>query len=88
MSWELIENTTPVARKEYRCEWCGEPILKKEKHYKETGKFEGEFTSYRMHMECKDAVSKQAYRNNMHCWVWDPMVNPRGECDEESLWEY
>lgn len=24
----------------------------------------------------------------LSCWTWDPMVNPRGECDEERLWEY
>lgn len=88
MSWELIETTSPIARKEHKCEWCGEPILKGEKHHRETGKFDGNFTSYRMHLECRDAVSKTANENHFHFWVWDPMINPRGVCDEESLWEY
>lgn len=45
--------TQPVARKEYRCEWCGEKILKGEKHHKYVGMWEGDFQNWRMHSECK-----------------------------------
>lgn len=45
-------STRPVARKNYRCLWCGEHILKKEKHYHYSGKWEGDFQDWRMHNEC------------------------------------
>ena len=44
--------TLPVARKQHRCEWCGEAIEKGEKHAKYVGMFEGDFQSWRMHQEC------------------------------------
>jgi hypothetical protein len=48
------EYTRPVARKEYRCEWCGEKILKGERHFKYAGIWEGDWQNWRMHGECKD----------------------------------
>ncbi len=33
----------PTARKQHRCIWCGEGILKGEKHAHFAGKWEGEF---------------------------------------------
>lgn len=46
------ETTFHVVRKNHRCEWCGEMILKDEEcaHYQ--GKFEGEWQNWRMHREC------------------------------------
>jgi hypothetical protein len=48
----------PVARKQYRCEWCGEPIKIGEKHPQFVGKWEDEFQSWRMHSECYEATSR------------------------------
>ena len=48
----VLSNTEPVARKQYRCEWCGEWILVGEKHKKFTQIFEGDFQSWRAHPEC------------------------------------
>lgn len=45
----------PVARKDYRCEWCGQPIPVGEKHAHFVGKWEGEFQNWRMHSECLSA---------------------------------
>lgn len=45
--------THPVARKQYRCEWCGEPILQNEKHMKYAGMYQSEFQNWRMHLECE-----------------------------------
>lgn len=54
------ETTQPVARKDYRCEWCGETIQKGEKHAHFVGKWEGEFQDWRMHAECSvDADSEE-----------------------------
>jgi hypothetical protein len=47
--------TTPKARHEHRCEYCGQSIPKGEKHSKFSGVFEGEFQNWRMHSECYDA---------------------------------
>ena len=47
--------THPTGRKDYRCEWCGEPIPKGEKHAHFTGMWDGEFQNWRMHEECWQA---------------------------------
>jgi len=44
--------TRPVAAKPHKCEWCGEQILKDEKHVKFVGMFESDFQSWRQHNEC------------------------------------
>lgn len=46
------DTTWPVARKDHRCEWCGETIPKAEKHAHFVGKWDGEFQNWRMHNEC------------------------------------
>lgn len=49
----------PVARKEYKCIYCGEKILKGEKHCKATGAWEGDLQDWRMHNECNEAHEKE-----------------------------
>ena len=58
MSYELISESTPVARKNYRCDWCGEMIVAGDKHYASRGKFEGELQFSRLHSECKLALNR------------------------------
>lgn len=58
MSTDFNSNTAPVARKVHRCEWCGEPIPIGEKHVKFSGKWEGDFQSWRMHPECYEAAGQ------------------------------
>jgi hypothetical protein len=53
---EFQSATVPKARKEYRCEYCGQKILKGEKHYKFNGVWEGDFKNWRMHLECEEAA--------------------------------
>lgn len=48
----LLSKTEPAARKQHRCEWCGEPIVPGEKHVKNVMIFEGDFQSWRAHKEC------------------------------------
>lgn len=43
---------TPVARRDYRCIYCGQCIPKGEKHSKASGAWEGDFQDWRMHNEC------------------------------------
>lgn len=49
---DFYNTTTPRGRKDYRCEWCGEPIPKGEKHYHYVGVWEGDWQNWRMHSEC------------------------------------
>lgn len=55
MSYQLLSETEPVARKEYHCIWCPEKILKGEKHVHESSKYDGDFQDHRWHLECKKA---------------------------------
>ena len=48
----------PRARKTYRCEWCGEWIEIGEKHGKFVGVHDGDFQSYRIHLECEDYMDQ------------------------------
>jgi hypothetical protein len=52
MSYQLLSRTEPKARKEYRCIWCPEKILKGEAHVHEVSKFDGELQDHRWHPEC------------------------------------
>jgi len=53
---EFNATSTPVARKQYRCEWCLGPIPKGEKHKHYVGKFDGDFQNWRMHNECYESA--------------------------------
>ena len=48
------EPTYPVARKDHRCEWCGETIPTGEKHLRFSGMWEGAWQNWRMHSDCHD----------------------------------
>ncbi len=49
---DFFNYTYPKAAKDYRCEWCGETILKGEKHTHGSGAWEGDWQNWRMHNEC------------------------------------
>jgi len=55
---EFHKLTTPVAQKDYRCEWCPEPILQGQRHVYMSMLYEGTFLVTREHQECWDAVQK------------------------------
>jgi hypothetical protein len=62
MSFVSLSESEPVARKPHRCIWCGEEITKGVKHFHYTGKFDGDFQSNRLHLECwkPDPANRQA----------------------------
>lgn len=54
MTTELL-NSTPIARKEHVCSWCGEGIPKGEAYHRWTGVFDDDFQSNATHLECIEA---------------------------------
>ena len=52
---EFYTHSEPVARKEHRCCECRAPILKGEKHFSSTGKWDGTVISQRQHLDCMAA---------------------------------
>lgn len=56
MSAVELSITTPIARKQYRCIWCGQWIEKGEKHVVFRNIFEGRINADRYHNECHDAM--------------------------------
>lgn len=57
MHYQLIKESFPVAKKEHRCIWCGEDILKGEKYRKEVSVFNG-IQHHSWHLECNSASEK------------------------------
>lgn len=77
MSYEEISTSHPQARKDYSCAWCNEVIAKGERHFSRVYKYEGDFTSGRMHLECEVAMYK-ADRDEL-AEGWTPGDYPRGK---------
>lgn len=80
MSFTLLDEKHPIARKDYICEWCSEKILKGEKYYRYKGIYEGRFQDTCMHLECEDASSK--YFKNNTCDDFAPYQFKRGSQEE------
>lgn len=51
MSYQLIKETFPVARKQHRCIWCGESIVTGEKYCHEISKYD-DLQNHHWHLEC------------------------------------
>lgn len=58
MSYEFFNVREVTARKQHICEHCRKPIEVGERHHYAAGKWEGDFTSYREHQECREAWSE------------------------------
>lgn len=54
MTYALLSESWPVARKQHRCIWCGEPIPIGEKYRREYSVFDGHFQNHAWHSECDD----------------------------------
>lgn len=52
MSYALLRDSWPIARKKHRCIWCGEFILVGEKYRREQSVYDGEFQNHAWHPEC------------------------------------
>lgn len=52
---EFYQTYERVARKQYHCCECNAPILKGEKHLYIIGKWEGDISTHRQHLDCCEA---------------------------------
>ena len=79
MYYVLISETTPKARKDYRCIWCNELIPKGLKHVHEVSRYDG-LQDHRWHEECIKAA-RESWHNNDDC-EFEPGSNKRGSSEE------
>jgi hypothetical protein len=52
MSYALLSDTWPRARKQHRCIWCGEPIAVGETYRHERSVYDGAMQDHKWHREC------------------------------------
>jgi len=52
MSYTLLDETRPKARKEHQCIWCGEKILIGETYRREKSVYDGNMQDHKWHLEC------------------------------------
>lgn len=77
MSYQAIKEKVVKARNQYGCSWCNEKIEKDEKHFSRAYKFEGDFNSDRMHLECFRAMENSSHDIVSEGWL--PGEFKRGE---------
>lgn len=56
MAWELATTTEPKAAREHFCDQCHQTIPKGSVYSCLSGKWEGEFETFREHLECSAAM--------------------------------
>ena len=64
MSYELISETKPKARKDHECIWCGERIDNGDRYVRVVYNFHGDFNSDAYHPECSDASKEYLTLND------------------------
>lgn len=79
MSYQLICETKPKARKEYPCIWCVEKIQKGEVHIHEISKYCGDLQDHRWHPECRLAATKFFHESKEE--EFEPGVCKRGSTE-------
>lgn len=60
---EFYNFKEPKAKKEYRCDLCGQTIHKGEKYHRYSGKYDGQMFDEKYHLSCQNII--QAYCNAM-----------------------
>lgn len=77
MTYTLLSESHPVARKAHKCIWCGQTIAVGEKHRHERSIFEGSFQDQRWHPECDAAFSEAIRFEGGHELEFEPYGNER-----------
>lgn len=60
MSYRLLRDSWPVARKAHRCIWCGQTISVGERYRNEYSVYDGAFQNHHWHSEC-DADAREYF---------------------------
>jgi hypothetical protein len=58
MSWTFLSESTPVARKDHKCSWCGQPITKATRYIYSSGIWEERVVVNKTHPECDEAAAE------------------------------
>lgn len=58
MSFTLLSESEPKAKKSHRCEWCGQAIEQGEKYYRYSAISDGDMQCTKLHLECRDAMTR------------------------------
>lgn len=97
---EFSSSTYPKARKEYKCDLCGEVIHKGEVYHRWSGKYDGDMFDNKYHPLCQriinaycEAVDEREYNHGSICdWLRDTYCidcehydYENGECDAFPL---
>lgn len=69
---ETLSDEWVRARKQHRCELCGEPIEVGDRHRRWTGKDGGELLNGRYHEECMDVTTIDKWRID----EWEMFTDP------------
>lgn len=84
----FYSHAEPVAKKQHRCCECSAPILKGEKHFKCTGKWDGGLQTFRQHLVCMEACMMiRDEFNDGECIGFGDLVEAfgdrKGDCDKK-----
>lgn len=75
MSYQLIEETKPKARKPHRCIWCGQQIEVGETYLREKSSYDQNLQDHKWHLEC-NAAAREEHAGEYE-WELDPWDNER-----------
>jgi len=75
MSYQLLSESKPKARKEHRCVWCYQKIIIGETYRREKSVYDGEIQNFAWHLECDEAC-KEEYKISGEC-EFSPGENDR-----------
>lgn len=70
---EFHKETTPIARKQHKCDLCDQTIETKSRYHRQTGKYQGDFFDRCLHIHCnkiiKEFISEQSDNEYDVNWV-------------------
>ena len=80
MSYTLLSETKPRARKRHRCIWCGEDVIIGEIYRREKSVYDGEMQDHKWHLEC-DLASHEYFEDEED---FMPFENERPEKEDSQ----
>ena len=75
MSYVLLSESFPRAKKQYDCIWCGQKIEVGEKYCREGSVYDGRMQNHQWHIEC--SLDSQRYFKESGEEEFDPYENKR-----------